>query len=539
MSKVKLIIGTINNCSVLESTETLNDFYERSYMPFLKMLHNIDMPMTMYYSGELLSWLVKKNNGLQLLINNLVKKRKIELLGGGFYSPLFSLIPRKDRVGQIELMTTSLSKMFGKRPRGMWISERVWEPSMPMTMYNAGMEYTFIDEEFFEDAGLFNGELYSPCLTEDQGKKVVIFPITNRLIRDIFIEEPERLVKQIIACGSEKEDRVVSMMISGEELDLSTDQKDKFLSLINCIKANEKDIEVVLPGKIVRTLSNMKKVYFGCVSPGDIGRWSGPVFREQPIVKTQEEEDNLSIENFNSGYDQQEKVINSQSFFRHFLAKYPESNYLYSKMIYTHNLITKFRGDKQRKKAALTELYKSQNNRAFWHGGSLAGIYSAENRRYAYACLIQAEKTTRDRSGFRASIIRDDFDMDGNVEIMYKSLSFNAIIHRKGGCLFELDYLRTPHNYFSTMARHKEWYHKEETTDKYTRNSFVDHFFRPDEKNSNFNKMDYHESGEFISGLYKIEKINSTGKVVVLLREDCITIGNKKKLYTIKKNLYL
>ena len=533
MKKVKLIIGTVNSCSVSAGEKKLEDLYEKSYKPFLRIVHASRLPVTMYYSGELMSWVFDKHDGMQMLVNDIVKKRRIEFLGGGYYSPLFSLIPRKDRVGQIEMMTTDIRKRFGRRPRGIWITEKVWEPSMPMTMNNAGMEFSFIDEEFFEDAGLFNGELYRPCVTEDQGKKVVLFPISNRMISSFMLEEPAEILEQIIGCGSEKEDRVISLLIPGEELDFTADAGHRIEEFFRLLEENRKYVDVVLPGKTVRELGSMKKVYFGCVSPGDIGRWSGPVFREQTTVNGNDISDKNPVP----------PSVNSQSFFRHFLAKYPESNNLYSRMIEIHKTISQMRGDRQRKKSAELELYKSQDHSAFWHGGGSSGIYSSEARQKAYASLIEAEKFTRERTGFRSSLQKDDFDMDGLDEFIYKGVSLNVNIHLKGGSVFELDYFRTPHNYLATMARHKEWYHDDEVADRYTRNTFIDHFFQLDEQRENIIDMSYREGGDFISGLYEVARYNKERKEVELIRNGSIITRKSKfqvqlkKKYSFKRNI--
>ena len=533
MKKVKLILGTVNSCSLAVGEKTMAELYERAYKPFLRIAHACKLPVTMYYSGELMSWVIDRHDGIQMLINDIVKRRKIEFLGGGYYSPLFSLIPRKDRVDQIEIMTTDIRKRFGRRPRGMWITEKVWEPSMPMTMNNAGMEFSFLDEEFFEDAGLFNGELYRPCITEDQGKKVIIFPLSNRLISHFLISDPEEVVEKIIACGSEKEERYISFLIPGEELDFNDGAAERLEKFFNLIEANKKHIEVVLPGKIVRELHGMKKVYFGCVSPGDIGRWSGPIYRDQPNNADADKESGIR------------KNINYQSFFRHFLAKYPESNNLYSRMIEVHKLVSQMRGDRQRKKSAGYELYKSQNHSAFWHGGGYEGIYSFEERRRAYAALIEAEKFTREKTGFRSSFLKDDFDMDGFDEYLYRGQSMNVNIHQKGGVIFELDYFRTPHNYLATMARHKEWYHENEVTDKYTRNTFIDHFFKSDETAERFLNSECKEAGDFIAGEYKTDRYDKVQKKLCLERSgSIITKKNKfpvtvKKTYTIKRNIII
>ncbi len=526
MKKVKLIIGTVNSCSVSIGTDKLEEIYESSYKPFLRTVHKNSLPVTFYYSGELLSWLIDNHDGIQMLFNDIIKSRKIEILGGGFYSPLFSLIPRKDRVGQIEMMTTEIRKRFGRRPRGMWITEKVWEPSMPMTMNYAGMEFSFIDEEFFEDAGLYNGELYRPCVTEDQGKKVILFPVSNRLISQFMLDKPEEVLEQIIGCGSEKEERIITMMIPGEDLDYNNGAGVKIEKFFNLIEKNKKHIDVVLPGKIVRELGCMKKVYFGCVSPGEIGRWSGPVFREK--IESNGTELNNQIA--------KGRAVNNQSFFRHFLSKYPESNYLYTRMLDIHKLIAQMRGDRQRKKTAECELYKSQNHSAFWHGGGSPGIYSFESRSKAYASLIEAEKLTRERTGFRSSLQKDDFDLDGLDEFIYRGLSLNINLHRKGGVIFELDYFRTPHNYLSTMARHREWYHTEGVYDKYTRNAFIDHFFQRDVAIENFFDMSYRETGDFVSGIYDVEKYNRERRIVNFIRNGSVITKKNKFAVQLKKN---
>ncbi len=536
MKKVKLIIGTVNNGSASFTEEKLNQVYENSYLPFLKLIHDCKIPVTMYYSGELMSWIIDKHAGMQMLFNDLFRERKIEILGGGYYSPLFSLIPRKDKVGQIELMTTELRRRFGKRPRGMWITEKVWEPSMPMTMNYAGMEYTFLDEEFFEDAGLFNGELYQPCMTEDQGKKIIVIPLSNRILSQFPISTPEEIVSSILECRSEKEERIVSFLLRGEDLDFLKGAGDKIRRIFELIGQNSRKIDVQLPGKITRSLGPLKKVYFGCVSPGDVGRWSGPVYRDRLDYE----------EGWSDKYEDTSLAINpvnNQSFFRHFLAKYPESNNLYSRMINIHYLISQLRGDKQRKKSAENELWKSQNHIAYWHGGGDPGIYSSDARAKAYTALIEADKYSRERGVFKTSLVKDDFDLDGVEELIYRGPGMNAFIHLNGGMIFELDYLRVSYNYVDTMARHHEWYHSaDEVKDWYTRNAFVDHFLHPDEKLQNFYEMKYREAGDFLSAPYRIEKYNRDKKTVLLVRNGNISTKKNrfpvilKKEYSFKRN---
>ena len=80
-----------------------------------------------------------------MLLREMVRRRQMEPLGGGFYTPALPIIPALDRVGQIEKLTTELRVRFGTRPRGVWLADCVWEPSLPHSLVGAGMEYAFLD----------------------------------------------------------------------------------------------------------------------------------------------------------------------------------------------------------------------------------------------------------------------------------------------------------------------------------------------------------------------------------------------------------
>ncbi len=88
------------------------------------------------------------------IVARLVDRRQVELLGGGFYEPILSIIPEADRQSQLRLMSRFLEDRFGARPRGIWLTERVWEPALAGTLARAGIEYTILDEEHFHYAGL-------------------------------------------------------------------------------------------------------------------------------------------------------------------------------------------------------------------------------------------------------------------------------------------------------------------------------------------------------------------------------------------------
>src|SRR5690606_38512572 len=114
----------------------------------------------------------------------------VELLGGAFYEPILPVIPEEDRVGQILLMSNWLERRFGVRPRGMWLAERVWEPTLPTTMARAGIEYTVLDDSHFAAVGVRPEGALGYFLTEDQGNAVAVFPINEAVRHRIPYAQP-------------------------------------------------------------------------------------------------------------------------------------------------------------------------------------------------------------------------------------------------------------------------------------------------------------------------------------------------------------
>ena len=72
--------------------------------------------------------------GLRRPAARLVASGQVEILGGGWYEPVLASLPERDRVGQLTRMADELEALIGRRPRGAWLAERVWEPSLPSSL---------------------------------------------------------------------------------------------------------------------------------------------------------------------------------------------------------------------------------------------------------------------------------------------------------------------------------------------------------------------------------------------------------------------
>ncbi|MCK7486236.1 MAG: hypothetical protein MZU97_12315 [Bacillus subtilis] len=65
-----------------------------------------------------------------MLLEEMVLRKQIELLGGGSSPPCCPPLSSSDRLGQIECLTTFIRKNFGRRPRGCRIPGYAWGPSL-------------------------------------------------------------------------------------------------------------------------------------------------------------------------------------------------------------------------------------------------------------------------------------------------------------------------------------------------------------------------------------------------------------------------
>ena len=83
----------------------LEHAYSKAYEPMLKRLHEKPFfKFSFHISGFLLDWLCQNRPGYVELLKAMVKRGQVEIMGGGYYEPILSVIPPDDRSGQIQMM---------------------------------------------------------------------------------------------------------------------------------------------------------------------------------------------------------------------------------------------------------------------------------------------------------------------------------------------------------------------------------------------------------------------------------------------------
>src|SRR5690606_10255781 len=150
--------------------------------------------MALHTSGPLMEWLDERHPDYVDRLVRLVSAGRIEILGGPFYEPILTMIPSRDRVGQLRRYSQWLRGRLGAKIQGMWMPERVWEQSLTSDLVEAGMRYSLLDDFHFRNAGLANEELFGYFVTEDDGRVLSIFPGSERLRYLIPFADPQQTI---------------------------------------------------------------------------------------------------------------------------------------------------------------------------------------------------------------------------------------------------------------------------------------------------------------------------------------------------------
>ena len=442
---VNLILGLCSQRPVGCSDSDHECSYQRSYKPLAQLAYRFPDSRWMFHlGGELLEWIDRRHPELIMLLREMVKRRQMEPLGGGFYAPVLPVIPALDRVGQIEKLTTELRVRFGTRPRGVWLADCVWEPSLAHSLVGAGMEFTFLDSRQFRATGVAGGQLHRAHLTEDEGRVLSVMPIHHRLGELMESVSPEQAVASLCRAGDLEGNRVAVALDEPEDLgDLRW--LERFLELVSA----DTRIVPTTPRAYLRRHGTDGFVYLDCGM--DVRRSSSS--RTDAV----------------SGSD--------HGVFRRNVSRLPDCRLLYAKMVHSYLLVNQVRGDRERRRAARNDLWRGQCGHAYWSRPD-GGIHTRRTRDAVYEALLQAEVQARDQTSFLPSVMRTDYDMDGHPELLYHGRQYNAYVHTAGGILFELDYLPGSVNYMNTFTR-TEGTRTEgpgpDRADPYLKRGFVDH----------------------------------------------------------------
>ena len=181
-AKIYLSLVFHNHQPVGNFQNVFAEGYERSYLPLIEVLErHPGIRVGMHFTGCLRDWILEQRPDFYPRARVLVERGQLEILGGAYYEPILVMLSDDDKIGQMKLLSEAVETDFGQRPTGMWLAERVWEPSLARPIAQAGLRYAVVDDTHFNFAGFADDALFGYYVTEEQGYTLNMFPSSKDL----------------------------------------------------------------------------------------------------------------------------------------------------------------------------------------------------------------------------------------------------------------------------------------------------------------------------------------------------------------------
>lgn len=507
---------------------------ERAYLPLFRTLsRHEDFRFSVHFSGWLLEKIVSDVPELFSLMETMSRRKQIEWLGGGYYEPILASIPSRDRREQLRKLSNLIEQLFSQRPRGIWLTERVWSDEIISDLVACGIEYTLVDDYHFWRAGFEPGACEGYYLSESGGETIKLFPISKALRYKLPFSPYEEAVEAIASMHT------AICFDDGEKFGLWPHthewvyEKGWLESFVSALVRTSR-IHTSHFSTYIDVYPAQGLAYLPNTSYYEMGNWSYGSKRSHMAEKAGD----ILTEHFGERCSQS---LLGGGTWKNFLVKYPEANHIHKRMLQLSQAEGMEDFENYRE-----WIYKAQTNDVFWHG-VFGGLYLPNLRDNAYRYLIEAQELLCREQGY--GVWNADIDKDGYDEVILCNPSLYLILNtHDGGMIVELDRMVQKFNLQNTLSRRQELYHgetaqdigKEETAegvktihhahqalgpeaaealqfDFYRRGSFVDHFCASDIGISQLKRCDYQDYGDFAISPFWIREQGESW--VVLKRE--------------------
>ena len=453
---VALLLGVHAHQPVGNFAEVLHDAHKRCYRPYLQTLHRFpEFPFAVHFSGWLLDWLLENHPEDMALLREMVRRGQAELFGAGDTEPVLAVIPHRDRVGQVETLSAKLEKRLGQRPDGAWLTERVWEATVVPALADTGIRYVTVDDYHFLCAGKNAEELDGYFSTEEDGRQLDLFPISEALRYRLPFSPANEAVAYL-----------ESLADTGHEAAIYFDDIEKFGIWPETYKwvYEKKWLEQFITGVLASNKIQPMRycdfharaktrgiVYLPTTSYIEMNEWSLPAAQANAYA-------DLVQDQKASGQFERHKAFLRGGIWKNFLTRYPEANWMHKRMLGLSRRLDALPENKRTPE--MTELlYQAQANDAYWHG-LFGGSYLPHLRRAVYNAIVGLEALL-DRRAPRPAVTRSDFNLDGYDEIFLQNGELQAVVRLDGlAAIEELDAYTLNHNFGDTLARQAEHYHR-------------------------------------------------------------------------------
>jgi 4-alpha-glucanotransferase len=456
--RISLALAIHNHQPVGNFGRVFAEVYDRAYAPLLDSLErHPSVRLALHYTGPLLEWMQAERPEFVERLGSLVARGQVELMGGGLYEPVLASLPEHDRLAQLERMADAIERVSGRRPRGAWLAERVWEPDLPTSLVAAGYRWTILDDQHFRAAAIPEESLWGTYTTEDQGRLLTVFGTEQGLRYRIPFGTVEDVIEYLRDHATEAGDRLGMMGDDGEKLGAWPTTFEHCWGpgrwverFFEALEANADWLTTITPSDWLEREPPIGRVYVPTSSYAEMGEWALPPGENLVFSKL--------LHDAVAGQRPEARWLRG-GFWRNFQVKYREINDLHKQMLRASAKVAAMPEGPARI-AATDHLHRGQSNDCYWHG-LFGGIYISHMRLATCEHLIAAEDAADRVLGTLRTAELRDLDMDGRPEAwLGEPGQVIAVKPAEGGGIASWDIRAARHALGSVLRRRPEAYHE-------------------------------------------------------------------------------
>lgn len=431
--------------------------HDQAYRPMLEALErHPGVRVGLHYTGPLLDWLAAERPAFITQLRGLIDRGQVELLGGGLYEPILVSLPAADRREQLDRMAQRVAALTGARPRGAWLAERVWEPSLPGAIAAAGYEWTILDDVHFRAAALPEEALWGAWRTEDQGDRITIFGTEQGLRYRIPFGRVEDVIDHLRRHATEDGERLGTMGDDGEKFGAWPTTYEHCWGpgrwvddFFDALDANASWLTTVTPSGWLDAHPPRGLAYVPAGSYAEMGEWALPAGESRPF--------SAMLHDALDAGRQEARWLRGASW-RNFQVKYREANDLHKQMLRASRTVHAMPPGPARD-TALDHLHRGQSNDCYWHG-LFGGLYLADLRVAALRHLIAAQDLAAASAGYAPLAKVVDLDADGRDDVLLadRAQVITVDLHEGAG-IGAWDVRAARHPLAAVLRRRPEAYH--------------------------------------------------------------------------------
>ncbi|MCK9190730.1 MAG: hypothetical protein M0P10_04210 [Sphaerochaetaceae bacterium] len=382
---------------------------EDSLQPFLTEVYKRDKAsLQLYMTGSMIEWLDNNHKEVNMLIRDLVRQDKLEVLTGSYYQAILPLVPQSDRVAQIEKATTMISKKYKMLSKTFWCYGEIWDPSLISSLKLSKIDNVIVSSQSINIESKCN----KPFRMVEMGKTITILP-------------PDAVISKAI-------------------MDYSLENID-FDQLYKIIKNENMDGENHL------AMINLNQLLQGGIKTEEMIKLIDLLFSDNlqsldDLIETQP----IPTHYLDKGWYGFDSLLTSDESIQEVLTNDLGLSYLYNRILGVNEIARHYKKDRDVKKRLLKLIPKTYCGAPYLCDANLS-LLRGEIRASLWKYLIKIEKILNSSDNFCYPYV-SDFDRDGFEEVMSCGKTINAIIDSKGGTLLELKYYPAECNFADAIV---------------------------------------------------------------------------------------